>query len=444
VSYKPLIKKEDGRWVVWFPVSIYDTAAIKNSYSTWEGALYAAGIWHWATATKITYRHSRRSRVKTAGTRANYINHIVLVLDGSSSMIGLTEEVIKVVDNQIAYLAEQSKTMGQETRITVYTFADTPTCIETIYDKDVLRTPSIKDYYKPYGNTALIDATTEALKDLAMTPEKYGDHAFLVYVVTDGEENASGRRSGTFSYGYNPGSSAHLVEDLHKRIKGLPDNWTVACLVPTATAMFNAKKYGFPAGNIAVWDATTEKGLREAGEVMRTATDSFMTSRTAGVRSTTNLFDIGANVVNAKAILDANLQPVPYNDYDLVPIPPLKGLVKPEDWDAKKRRKPWKAHGGRIDEFVQNVRGGQYIIGQAYYQLMEGVTVRVQASKNIAIVDKKTDRVYVGDGARKLLNLPDHEVRIKPSASDEYHVYVQSKAANRKLIVGSKLLIFKK
>ena len=53
----------------------------------------------------------------------NIINHIVLVLDASTSMTHLSDELIKVADNQISYLAQRSKELDQETRITVYSFA---------------------------------------------------------------------------------------------------------------------------------------------------------------------------------------------------------------------------------------------------------------------------------------------------------------------------------
>jgi hypothetical protein len=376
---------------------------------------------------------------------SNYINHIVFVLDASSSMSHLKQKTVQVVDNQVAYFAKRSKEMDQETRTTIYGFADTAKNI--VWDKDVLRLPSIREFYEPHGNTALIDATLLALDDAAKIPEMYGDHAHLIYIVTDGQENASGReearRSGQSAYFW--GTPQNLIDKLHKRLTNLPENVTVGLLVPDQSSVFEAKRFGFPSGNIAVWDATSARGMEEASQRLMATTDSYMQARTTGVRSTTKLFDIGANVVNAQAILDAGLAPLSYDDYDLVPIPPLKGLVKPADYDEKKRRKPWKAHGGRIDEFVQNVRGGQYIAGQAYYQLVEGKTERVQPSKNIAVVNKKTERVYTGPGARDLIGLPkDMEVRVKPSGSDDYLVYVQSKSPNRLLVVGSKLLIFKK
>src|SRR5262245_5192357 len=122
----------------------------------------------------------------------NYINHIALVLDASSSMSPLRDQVVKVADNQIEHLARRSKELDQETRVTVYTFASEIECL--FYDKDVLRLPSLKTHYKAYGNTRLVDASIKALEDLSKTPELYGDHAFLAYVLTDGEENYSSAR----------------------------------------------------------------------------------------------------------------------------------------------------------------------------------------------------------------------------------------------------------
>jgi hypothetical protein len=372
----------------------------------------------------------------------NFVNHIVIVLDASSSMADLRQQTINVVDGQIAYMAESSKVHNQETRVTVIVFADEAQCI--IWEMDVLRLPSIAEFYKPYGNTALVDATLLAIDDQLDIPTKYGDHAFLVYVFTDGQENASGKPKNSVSYYWR--TPQHLIDRLNRKATELSKkNWTLACFVPDRQGITYAKSFGFPEGNIATWDATSERGMREAGEVMRRATDSYMEARSTGTRSTTNLFDIGANVVNAQAILDAGMAPVPDDDYDLIQIGVWPGQVKPADYDEKKRRKPWKSHGGRIDEFVQNVRGGQYIAGQAYYQLVEGKTERIQASKKIAVVNKKSDKVYTGPGARKLLGLPsDMECRVKPSASDEYLVYVQSKSPNRLLVPGCRLLIMKK
>ncbi|MEU3878202.1 hypothetical protein AB0E87_30690, partial [Streptomyces sp. NPDC029704] len=84
----------------------------------------------------------------------NYINHVALVLDASSSMSHLSQKVVEVADQQIAYLARRSQELDQETRVTVYVFADKVECV--IYDKDVLRMPSLKQLYRVGGMTALL------------------------------------------------------------------------------------------------------------------------------------------------------------------------------------------------------------------------------------------------------------------------------------------------
>ncbi len=121
----------------------------------------------------------------------NFINHVALVLDASSSMSRLSGKVIEVADQQIAYLARRSRELDQETRVTVYVFANKVECV--IYDKDVLRMPSLKQLYRVGGMTALLAATLTSQRELAQTAQLYGDHSFLTFVLTDGQENASCR-----------------------------------------------------------------------------------------------------------------------------------------------------------------------------------------------------------------------------------------------------------
>lgn len=379
----------------------------------------------------------------------NRITHVGFVLDASGSMEHLRHQVVKVADAQIAHLAKQSKELDQETRVTVYSFDDTAKCL--IYDKDVLRLPSLANLYQIGGRTALVDATILAMDDLAMTPEKYGDHAFLMFVITDGEENASTGTRNSWNTGWNAPPMGPLpAERLRKRMAQLPAHWTMAALVPNMSGKHTAQQFGFPPGNIAVWDATSERGMEEAMARVSTATDTYMTARSvSGIRSTTSLFDISAAVVNADAILAAGLTRVDYDEYELIPIPGLPPKISDEDWalahPGKKRKKPlpW---GGEIGDFVRKVNGGRYEIGKAFYQLTENRAVNVQPNKTIMILDTKDSRVYRGSPAavRKLLNLPeDVTVRIKPTASDRFRVYVKSTSDNRHLYPGAPLLLFK-
>lgn len=338
----------------------------------------------------------------------NYINHIALVLDMSASMGPHAKQLLDVVDAQVTHLARRSKELDQETRITVYTFNNGVECV--IYDKDVLRLPSIRDHYRPNGMTALIDATLKSQEDLAHTWEGYGDHAFLTYVLTDGYENYS--RSYTRS-------------NLSQHMAAMRDNWTMAVLVPDQPSAFEAKGLGFPAANVAVWDTTTSQGLEQAAETIKTATDNFMTSRAQGVRGSRSLFTIDANALTGDAVKAANLTPMDPGTYVLVPVIqdiPIKDMV---------------------EQCTTNYR-----IGNAYYQLNSGrkpkgrAGVKVQGNKRVIVIERATNKAFSGPEARKLIGLPDHEVTVDPTKMNaDYDVYVQSTSLNRKLFVGTKLLM---
>lgn len=326
----------------------------------------------------------------------NKINHIVLVLDASSSMWGRSKELIKVADDQIKYLAQRSKDLDQETRITVYSFSDRNKIHCLIYDKDVLRMPSIVQLYKVEGVTALIDATILALDDLALTPEKYGEHAFLIYVLTDGMENAS----------------RQTASDLAKKIDGLHDNWTLATFVPDQRGVFEAKQFGFPKENIAVWDATTISGINEAGEKIKQTTDIFMQNREKGLRGTKNLFALKTPTLDTVKRKLRYLGPWQFRLIDITETI-------------------------QISEAVEKYLNRPYKLGEAYYQLMK--TETIQPQKRIAIY--ANHNVYVGDEARNLLGLPNEHVKVKPTDFPDYEIFVQSTSVNRKLIPGTKLLI---
>lgn len=344
----------------------------------------------------------------------NYINHVALVVDASSSMTFHAAEVIKVVDKQVAYLAQRSKAMDQETRVTVYVFSGNTydrnpeksvTCV--IYDKDVLRLPSIATFYRPSGMTALIDATVKSQAELMETPQRYGDHAFLTFIVTDGQENASR-------------GSQH---DLKRCLDNLPDNATVAVLVPDQQGVFEAKGFGFPKDNIAVWDTTSQRGVEEVGEVIRQATDTFMENRAQGVRSSRSVFSTGTDAVNSRSV-QQTLKPLDTDYYQLIHV----------SNDSVLRNK-------EIKQWVEKEAGHRYVTGSAYYELTK--SEKIQPQKKLVVMDKKTKKVYGGREARDLVGLPQMEVRVRPDFNKDYAIFVQSTSTNRHLVGNTTLLLLK-
>lgn len=339
----------------------------------------------------------------------NYINHVALVLDASSSMSRLSHKVVEVADEQISYLARRSQELDQETRVTVYVFADQVECV--IYDKDVLRMPSLKQMYRVGGMTALLAATLKSQRELAQTAQLYGDHSFLTFVLTDGQENVSH---------HCPDAPARdpraLVQAVAGMIETQEDNWTLAVLVPDQMGKREAMQYGFPKDNIAIWDATSTQGLQEAGQVIQEATEKFMIGRTRGIRGSRAVFSTGADTVNKDTIKAAGLAPVESSKYQLIDV---TRDVAIRDWVVES--------------------GHTYRTGGAFYQLSK--SEKVQPKKRISVLEKKTDRVYSGPEARALLGLPDVEVRIKPDHNDDFTIFVQSTSVNRKLVPNTRLLL---
>lgn len=355
------------------------------------------------------------------------INHVVFVLDGSGSMERHKRAVISVVDGQIARLAKKSQEMNQETRVTVYVFDSQVECV--LFDQDAMRLASIKDRYWVRGRTALIDATIQSQKELAQTYAQYGDHAFLTFVITDGEENASYQRSGV----------------LTQLLAGQPDNWTVAALVPNRDGQRYAENCGFPPGNISIWDTNSATGMAEVGERITKATDSYFTGRATGTRGSTTLFAGSAQQVNAATVAAAGLKALNPDSFFLFPAVPTGDMKIIIPKKSILKSVPDGVKHVEIKEMVEST-GRVYELGKAFYELEK--SEKVTANKNIAVIERKTHKVYVGRAARDLIGLGDTERRIKPMPADSsglppFKIFVQSQSTNRNLRIGSQVLLLK-
>lgn len=345
----------------------------------------------------------------------NFVNHFVLVLDASPSMKGRERDLVKVANEQIAYWARRSQELNQETRVTVYTFHNTATCV--VWDMDVLRLPDVGSFYRLGGSrTALIDATLKAHVDLSLTPQMYGDHAFLMYVFTDGQEN----------------NSTSTAEQLASVMRTLPENWTIGAFVPGLNEKTEAVRWGFSRDNVAVWDISSSTGVEEMGVQMRAATDTYMAGRAAGTRGTRTLFSTAADAVNAATIQAAGLKPLDAKAYNLVPV------TKPRANQGVLNKD--KARVWEISEFVKHATGS-FTVGTVYFQLSK--KERIQGNKALAVFEVKTGKVFVGDGVRDMIGLPNVETAVAPDFNPEYLIFVQSSSINRHLVAGTKLLVLK-
>lgn len=329
----------------------------------------------------------------------NLKNHVAIVLDISGSMSGLTDKMRAVFNAQIDALRRQSLAFEQETRVSVYTFNYGIECL--VSDVDVAR-PMDLERMRATGGTALLDATALAIEDLQLLPQKYGDHAFIVYVLTDGEENSSRK---------------YDIISFQRLLKNLPDNFTVAAFAPDLNAVRYLERYGIAKGNIDKWDVT-EKGMEEVGRKFEKTMDNYFTMRSQGRRTSDTMFSDLKSVSSNK--VKSVLKEVKSTDFTIV-INEKTQAVEIKDIVEDKAKLPYKK-------------------GSGFYELVKNE--HVQASKKIAIQNKKTGKVYTGDEARNLLGLPSHEVKLCPADHGEWNVYVQSLSVNRKIIPKQRVLVF--
>jgi hypothetical protein len=361
-----------------------------------------------------TFRNSA-SGVRVENKAKNLTNHVVLLLDRSVSMRRHQAAVIAVVDAQIKHLARRSQELGQETRVSIYSFGSDVDCL--VFDMDVLRLPSIATLYRVAGNTSLIDATVVALDDLGTTSALYGDHSYLLYVFTDGEENWSTLRPMA----------------LRERLDRLPENWTAAALVPHVLGQREAQQFGFPNGNIAIWSADADGGFEEAGRMVAAATDTFMTGRQQGRRGSRTVFSTGTDAVNDQTVTAAlstgALQPLQRGTYTLL------------DVTTREQTRP----------FVER-RGHTYQNGRLYYQLTK--TENIQPQKRIVVVNKRIGDAYADETSeivggqqvgspnlRRMIGLPEMHVKVRPDFNPDFAIFVQSTAPNRNLIPGQQAFL---
>ena len=264
------------------------------------------------------------------------INHVVLLVDSSGSMNSIgSSRVREVFEAVVKRLENISRTFDQEVRVSVYFFNDNVTCAR--FDTDVYRVRNIFDQYRIGGSTVLLDAFEKAVGDLEKTAQMYGDHSFLLYVLTDGEEN---------------GSRTATASSVATRIKRLDDRWTTCIQVPTQQGRMYAERYGFPRENVEIWNTAN---VEEAANRFERGMQNYVTSRAAGIRGTKSFFNLDVSNLNTVAVQDS-LDKISARSVKLCQNTDPKQAVE-------------------IRPLIEKATGRDYVLGHAYYQLVKKETI---------------------------------------------------------------------
>ena len=316
-------------------------------------------------------------------------------------MQGLLPDVVKVFNKQIDYLRQSSITFDQETRVSVYDYGSDVNC--RIFDVDVAR-PMTLTKIQSSGMTALMDAVGQAVEDFELLPEKYGDHSFMVCLITDGMENRSRN--------YN-------ISQFQSLLQRKSNNVTFTAFAPSINSVQQLKQLGFEPGNVEKWD-TTRAGIEEVGKKFGQTMDNYFHLRSTGEKVSTTMFsDLNkATVKDVKKVA----KELKKSEYDIVINKATQAV--------------------QIRDLVEGDLGVTYRKGSAFYELVKNE--HIQESKEIAVQNKKSGKIYKGYGARQMLGLPDRgkvKVDVKDTNNKKWVIYVQSGSVNRNVIPKQKVLV---
>ena len=253
---------------------------------------------------KDTIRRAPRT-VRTVPTKTKE-TYVALVVDSSGSMSSMKEQALALFNNQIDVLKATPKDAGT-TFVSFFTFGEqneplrpVPAPFQSPYTSlgwvpgfGSNWAPKVKflhkstkalkhltpENYKPYGNTPMYDGIGLAITELeGMANPVYKDQAFLVIVVTDGQENASYEWSG-------PQLSQKIVE---LQNTGL---WTFTVLGTNVDLAELSRVTGIPVANTYTY-SNDSVGYNSASNSLGHSTQGYLRSRGAGATASLDFFSV--------------------------------------------------------------------------------------------------------------------------------------------------------
>jgi hypothetical protein len=196
-----------------------------------------------------------------------------IVLDRSGSMSSTWKEAIGGYHAQVEDLCKQDDA-DEDTEIKLVSVVFDN--IIDVINKGVPITEAegLGPEIIPRGSTALYDAIGVAVGHMESTQTEHSDTAYLLVVITDGQENAS---------------QEITAENLMETLNRLDDSpvWTVVFIGSDVKAIEDAKNLGINLGNAFQYNPTAG-GTAGMTVSLRSATSTYMANRTSGrTKSTT-------------------------------------------------------------------------------------------------------------------------------------------------------------
>lgn len=331
--------------------------------------------------------------------------HIAIVRDHSVSMRGLAKAALDDYNSTLDSIRD-TLASTDDAYISIIECGVGPTAkVNVLHTNLNARTIKRAENYVVSGPaTPLLDSVGAAIGELEKNVNSWSHEtdAFLVLVITDGEENRS---------------KFWTKSSLTEKIRTLTntDKWTFVFRGPKGSKQVFAS-LGVAEGNVMEWEQTTA-GYAASTAATTQGIQTYMAARSRGVTSSTGFY---ANITASREEIAAVL-PVSTDKFWTYHV---------NSWDD----------GVRIDEFVTKITGA-YVPGRALYQLTKMERI-VQDYKEIAIRDKFSREIYSGlSEVRAMLGLPKTgNVKLNPGNHANYDIFIQSTSLNRKLVGSTDLL----
>lgn len=338
-------------------------------------------------------------------------NYIGISRDHSGSMRSIAHVAKDDYNSKIDSIKEATLANNQDTIVSVVECGtgNSSSVGRVVVNSNVTALKHIDRYIADGRGTPLLDSVGDLIEQFEATPDANDPNvSFLVMAITDGYENASRR--------WNATSLSRKMRELTAT-----DRWTFVFRVPRGHAKY-LTNMGIPAGNILEWDQT-DRGVREASNTDREAFTRYFSGRSSGMTSTEKFYTDLSNVTSAD--VEVSLDDIS-KEILIWPVTP-------------------KDDGVQIRDFVEErLTNGHMLKGAGFYQLTKTET-KVQEYKKILIRDKKTQAVYFGPAAKKLLGLPSYgDFKLAPGNHGNFDVFIQSTSVNRKLTKGTSLIYWEK
>lgn len=207
---------------------------------------------------------------------------VAFLLDQSGSMGSCRDQAISTFNEQVDTVREKAKEDNHDVTVSLAVFNDK--VIKKFFDvePDYL-TKLDKDSYRPGGMTALYDAIMLMVNDLRKSPHAIDPNtSFLLFIVTDGYENASSE------------ASVREVPGLLKELQST-GRWTIMYAGAGHNVTEVVEKLHIPKGNTLQF-STDQQGFSNMRCSSKAAMDGYLSSRTQGVTSSETLFSADGTV----------------------------------------------------------------------------------------------------------------------------------------------------